>query len=135
MTRGRPHLRKDKKGVSAVEFALILPLLIVLIVGIAQMGILYLAHAGLRNLVADGARYASISPRPTDAAIKARLNQGGFGLTPTDLAQPAITYGNTNGNEWADISVSYTVRLNFIFWAPTPFQIQEKRRVFIYPTA
>jgi hypothetical protein len=135
MTRGRPSLRADKKGVSVVEFALILPLLILLIVGIAQMGILYFAHAGLRNLVADGARSASIAPRPTDAAIKARLNQGGFGLNPSDLAAPVITYGNTNGNEWADISVSYTVRLDFIFWAPTPFQIQERRRVFIYPTA
>jgi Flp pilus assembly protein TadG len=132
MTR-RPHLHADKKGVSAVEFALILPLLVLIIVGIAQMGILYFSHAGLRNLVAEGARFASISPRPTDAAIKARINQGGFGLVPSKLGQPAITYGNTNGNHWADISVSYTVHLNFIFWAPSPFQIEEKRRVFIYP--
>lgn len=129
----RPCLVRDKKGVSAVEFALILPLLIVLIVGIVQMGILYFAHAGLRNLVAEGARYASISPRPTDTAVKARLAQGGFGLTSSKLKTPAITYGNTNGNEWADISVSYTVHLNFIFWTPAPFDIEEKRRVFIYP--
>jgi Flp pilus assembly protein TadG len=133
VTRCRLPLRKDTKGVSAVEFALILPLLVLLIVGIAQMGILYFAHAGLRNLVAEGARYASISPRPTEAAIKARINQGGFGLAASDLGQPAVTYGNTNGNEWADISVSYTVRLNFIFWAPSPFQIQQQRRVFLYP--
>jgi Flp pilus assembly protein TadG len=135
MTRRRPHLGADKRGVSAVEFALILPLLVLLIVGIAQMGILYFAHAGLRNLVAEGARYASIAPRPTDAAIKARLNEGGFGLTPAKLGQPSITYGNTGGNEWAEITVSYTVNLDFIFWAPAPFQIDEKRRVFIYPSA
>lgn len=127
-------LGRDKKGVSALEFALILPLLITLIVGIAQMGIMYFANAGLRNLVAEGARFASISPRPTDAAIKARINQGGFGLNSSQLKPAVITYGNTNGNQWADISVSYTVHLNFIFWKPEPFDIQRTRRVFIYPT-
>jgi Flp pilus assembly protein TadG len=129
------RLGRDKKGIGAVEFALILPLLILLIVGIAQMGIMYFAHAGLRNLVAEGARYASISPRPTDTAIKARLDQGGFGLNAAQLKPAAITYGNTGGNPWADISVSYTVHLNFIFWAPAPFDITETRRVFLYPAA
>ncbi|HEY0115203.1 MAG TPA: TadE/TadG family type IV pilus assembly protein [Allosphingosinicella sp.] len=133
MTRALRRIRRDNKGVGAVEFALLLPLLILLIVGIAQMGILYFAHAGLRNLVAEGARFASISPRPTDAAIKTRINQGGFGLTPSRLGQPVITYGNTGGNEWADIEVSYTVHLDFVFWRPAPFPIQETRRVFLYP--
>lgn len=129
------RFRRDKSGVSATEFALMLPLLILIIVGIAQMGILYFAHSGLRNLVAEGARFASISPRPTDTAIKARLSQGGFGLVPAQLGQPTVTYGNTNGNEWADIQMNYTVQLNFIFWSPSPMQIQERRRVFLYPAA
>lgn len=127
------RLRKDRRGVGAIEFALVLPLLILMIVGIAQMGILYFSHAGLRNLVAEGARFASIAPRPTDAAIKARINRGGFGLIPDQLGQPTITYGITNGANYADIQVNYTVRLNFIFWQPDPFPIQESRRVFIYP--
>lgn len=134
MRRGST-LRRDKKGVGATEFALILPLLILVIVGISQMGIMYFAHSGLRNLVAESARFASISPRPTDAAIKARINQGGFGLVPSKLKPPTIVYGNTNGNEWADITVRYTVQLTFIFWSPAPFDIEEKRRVFIYPAA
>jgi Flp pilus assembly protein TadG len=128
-------LRRDKKGVGALEFALILPLLLLMIVGIAQMGIMYFANAGLRNLVSEGARFASISPRPTDAAIKARINQGGFGLNSAQLKAPVVTYGNTGGHQWADISVSYTVHLNFIFWSPAPFDITSSRRVFIYPAA
>lgn len=133
MKRRGSSLRRDKKGVGALEFALILPLLILFIVGIAQMGIMYFAHAGLRNLVSEGARFASISPRPADTAIKARLNRGGFGLNSTQLKAPVVTYGTTGTNNWADISVSYTVHLNFIFWAPAPFDITETRRVFIYP--
>ena len=133
MRRSR-SLRRDEKGASAVEFALILPLLITMIVGIAQMGIMYFSHAGLRNLVSESARFASLSPRPTDAAVKARINQGGFGLNTAQLKPAVITYGATNGNDWANISVSYTVRLNFIFFSMAPFDITETRRVFIYPT-
>lgn len=129
------NLRRDKQGVGAMEFALVLPLLILMIVGIAQMGIMYFADAGLRSLVAEGARFASISPRPTDAAIKARLNQGSFGLEAAKLKAPVVTYGTTGGNNWAEISMSYTVQLNFIFWAPAPFDITRTRRVFIYPTS
>jgi hypothetical protein len=107
--------------------------LILMIVGIAQMGIMYFAHAGLRNLVAEGARFASISPRPTDAAIKARITRGGFGLNSAQLKAPVVTYGNSSGTHWADISVRYTVHLNFIFFSMAPFDITESRRVFIYP--
>ncbi len=134
MSRFVRRIRADRKGIGTAEFALIVPLLILLIVGIAQMGILYFAHAGLRNLVAEGARFASISPRPTDAAIKARINQGGFGLASDKLGAPTVTYGNTNGNEWADIRLSYTVNLDFIFWSSGNFPITETRRVFIYST-
>lgn len=132
MKRRTLSLGRDTRGVGALEFALILPLLLVLIVGIAQMGIMYFAHAGLRNLVSEGARFASISPRPTDAAIKARIDAGGFGLNAAQLKPAAIAYGNTTGNQYADITVSYTVHLNFIFWSPAPFDITENRRVFIY---
>lgn len=129
------RLRRDRKGVGAVEFALILPVLILIIVGISQMGILYFAHAGLRDLVADSARFASIDPRPTEEAVIARIDEGGFGLKADQLGEPTVTYGATDGNEWAEIELSYTINLDFIFWSTGDFQIEENRRVFIYPEA
>jgi len=127
------NLRRDRRGASAIEFALVSPLLILIIVGIAQMGTLYLSHAGLRNLVADSARFAAISPRPCDAAIKARLGSGGFGLATSQLSQPIVTYGSQDNVNWADIEQRYTVQLNFVFWQPAPMQLTERRRVYIYP--
>jgi Flp pilus assembly protein TadG len=127
------RIRRDKKGVGAVEFALAAPVLILFIVGIAQMGILHFARSGLRNLVAEGARFAAISPRPTDAAIKARLSQGGFGLSASRLSAPTVTYGTDGTTNFADIRMTYSVQLDFIFWQPSPVQLQETRRVFLYP--
>jgi Flp pilus assembly pilin Flp len=125
-------LRRDARGASAIEFALVAPLLIVIIVGTAQMGRLYLANAGLRNLVADSARFASVWPRPTDTAIKDRLRSGGFGLEQSRLGEPVVTYGTEGGANYATIEARYSVQLNFIFWQPAPIQLAEQRRVFIY---
>ena len=122
----------DRRGVSAIEAAILLPVLILAIVGIAQLAILQFAHAGLRNLIAEGARFGSISPRPTDAAIKARLRQGGFGLVPERVSEPVITYGKAGTADYADLELSYTVQLNFLFWN-SDVPIKESRRVFIYP--
>jgi len=127
--------RRDKRGASAIEFALVVPFLVMVIVGVAQMGRMYLADAGLRNLVADSARFASISPRPSDNAIKARLRSGGFGLESGSLGEPVVTYGAENGANWAQIRMTYSIQLDFIFWRPAPVQLVEQRRVYIYPPA
>jgi Flp pilus assembly protein TadG len=146
---------RDKSGVSAVEFALMAPLLFTMAVGTTQMGKLFFAHAGLRNLVSEGARFAAISPRPTDAEIKARLQAGGFGLVTSNIGAPVVCYGyalassdsnvappaiNTAATtapptmvEYADITVTYSVQLDYIFWRPAATVLTEKRRAFIYP--
>jgi Flp pilus assembly protein TadG len=55
------------------------PALVVFVVGIAELGILFMANAGLRNAVAEGARYATIYPRPSDAQIRQRITDTRFG--------------------------------------------------------
>jgi Flp pilus assembly protein TadG len=149
-------LLRNKDGVSATEFAMVAPLLFGLAIGTTQMGKLFFAHAGLRNLVSEGARFASVSPRPTDAAIKTRLLAGGFGLETSNLSQPTITYGrslttassttplpalNTSAGavqpeqiDWAEITMTYTVQMDYVFWRPPATVLTETRRVFIYPT-
>ena len=135
MIRVGQQLRRDNRGASAIEFALVVPFLVAIIVGVAQMGRIYLADAGLRNLVADSARFASISPRPSDDQIKARLRSGGFGLDTRYLSEPAVTYGAENGANWAQINMTYSIQLDFIFWRPASIQLVEQRKVYIYPAA
>jgi Flp pilus assembly protein TadG len=135
MIRRANTLGRDKRGASAIEFALVVPFLVLIIVGVAQMGRIYLANAGLRNLVADSARFASISPRPDDEGIKTRLRSGGFGLEPASLSEPVVTYGADGAANWAQINMTYTVQLDFVFWRPAPIRLVEQRKVYIYPAA
>ena len=57
----------DQSGASAVEFALILPLLVLFLFGIIQFGLAFSRAQGMEAAAREGARVASLGPR-TDAA-------------------------------------------------------------------
>ena len=52
---------KNEKGASAVEFALILPILIMLVFGIFQFGIAYNNYIALTHAAREGARLAAVN--------------------------------------------------------------------------
>ena len=62
---------RNQKGASAVEFALVLPILIVLLFGIVEFGLLMYNKAVITNASREGARAGIVfSPRPDVATIK-----------------------------------------------------------------
>jgi Flp pilus assembly protein TadG len=138
MIRFLLKLKRDGRGISAVEFALIVPVLLTFLVGLAQLGTLYLANTGLVSAVGEGARFATIFPRPTNDQIIARITDRRFGLEPAHitaltvtLATPAQVTAN-NGRNFLDIQMSYQVPLNFIFFQMNSITITERRRAFVH---
>jgi Flp pilus assembly protein TadG len=134
------RLRSSERGSSAVEFALIAPAFVALVLGIANLGIFFFAHSGLKSAVAEGARYASISPKPSNADIAARITERRFGLNEIDITEgPTVTDctsdGTATGRPCVDIVMKYKVKMNWIFvgtgsWSA--FDLTERRRAFVY---
>lgn len=60
MSRPRIELRVHDHGQALPEFALVAPLLFILLFGIIQFGFLFGGHVGLTNAARDAARYASV---------------------------------------------------------------------------
>ena len=74
-------------GVAAVEFALVLPLLVVLLFVIVNGGMLYLDQLHLQSAARDGARVESVDPASgCDTAIDA-LSGNDVGITQCDVIQ------------------------------------------------
>jgi Flp pilus assembly protein TadG len=128
-------LRRDENGASALEFALLAPALIGFLICIAQVGILFYANAGLSNALADGARLAVIFPRPTNAQISARIVDRRYGLDPTKITGPTYVSGTSNGAPFIDITMSYAVPLDFVFFQATPITLEQSRRVYVQATS
>lgn len=54
--------RSSTRGQSLAEFALVLPILMLILMGIIQLGVLFGAQIGLINGVRETARFGSLSP-------------------------------------------------------------------------
>ena len=134
--RRRRSLAENADGVAVTEFAMVLPVLLGLIIGATQLGLLFFANADLRNAVAAGARLAAIYPRPDDAAIVARINSSITRLDTHLVEGPNVVRGrDANGRDYADIEMSYAVPLDFIVYRTPPVTLVATRRVYTQPEA
>lgn len=91
-------LRMDTRGGALIEFGLLLPLFVLLLVGIMQVGQLMWTQAALQHAVDLAARCASVNTTAcaTPAQIEAYAVTQAYGLTlPNDtFTASAVACGN-----------------------------------------
>lgn len=87
--------RKRQKGQGLVEFALILPILLLVIVGTMEFGRIFLLFATVSNGAREGSRYGMVNPTDT-AGIVARVNDTMVLTLPENLSV-AISYDSGPG--------------------------------------
>ncbi|HEX8580474.1 MAG TPA: TadE/TadG family type IV pilus assembly protein [Allosphingosinicella sp.] len=136
MKRLLARLRRDQKGVSAIEFAIVAPILLFIIIGTLQVGAMFYAHAALRNAVSEGARFATLFPRPTPAQVVARIEAHRSPVLPGTYSTPVVTYTRnaTTGNWRADVTMTYTGRFNLIL-TQIPITFNYTRQANVYAPA
>src|SRR6476620_6996409 len=85
MTR-RTHMRNEK-GQTMVEFTLVLPVLLVVLFGIIQFGIVFSNYVALTDAVRAGARTAAVSRSAIDPVgdTKARVKDASGDLDATKV--------------------------------------------------
>jgi len=79
--RQRARRRRDDDGVVAVELALVLPLLVMLIFGIIQFGLAFNRLQGVHAAAREGARVGSVVPGGECARAADAMD--GLGVTST----------------------------------------------------
>ena len=123
------HVRNER-GASAVEFALVVPLLIVVVFGILNFGVVFGQSLALGNGARQAARLgATFGPTCADIRTSAKNNSSSIGLTPGNIADSNISIngstscvqppckGSTAG---ASVRVVVAYRSNFVVPMPIP---------------
>lgn len=111
--RRRVRLRHDRPGQAVVEFALIAPVLLLLVFGMIDMARGWSAHHAIADAAREGARMLAvdnglIGVDSTTTAINTRLSRAG--LDPT---RAQLTYSEGFGRgEPTTVTIDYT----FDFW-------------------
>jgi hypothetical protein len=133
MKRRHPPLVSDNSGVSAVEFAIVAPVLFTLMFGIWNAGIVLFAQNGVRNAVESGARHATIFPRPTEQQIKKVVTDRYYGPSQGKIEEPKLTYSLQNNSPIVTISMSYTHEASLPFLKLPPLVLEHRRTAYLAP--
>lgn len=124
---------RHQRGQSLVEFALLLPLLLIIALGVFDFGRVYFAYVSVTNAARNGAQYASFSTeRAGDlegirgAALADTENL--LNTSPTNPDVSAATGLDSQGKTYASVTVSYTFETLFP-WPGIPDSVDVERTV------
>jgi Flp pilus assembly protein TadG len=116
-------IRKERseRGAAAVEFALVMPLLLLLVFGIVEFGLIMNRQITVTHAAREGARYYSLpSVTPDQAKAKCEAAAPNF-QTSTDPAQRVVCRATPSAgtplpasNVQMTAEVTYKLRLYFI---------------------
>ena len=134
----RRQLGARGRLVAAIEMAIAVPVLTLLLWGIFQIGIAFQASAGMQHALGEGARMATICiPTsggacgvPTNDAIKNKISAKVFGTGVGTFGTPSVTDGPANSG-YKDLSVTFTMPMNFLFFNGPNVSLTRTKRVYI----
>jgi hypothetical protein len=110
------YVLRHLRGQSLVEFALIVPLLILFILGIVEVGYALFIYTQVENAAREGARAAAVRPCPSSAdttAIVSATRDRLPALVDVNTINPSITYpgGGQNYGDEVRIAINYQFQL------------------------
>ncbi len=137
VVRPMSHARSREDGAAAVEFALIVGVLVMLLFGMLQFGLAFFELQNLRAATREGARFAALGAPLAD--IQAKVQEASLGSIPGDNA--AIDYtecpASPNDDDSARVAIDINdgalpARLQQIFSVDIPFVPTIQLNAIIY---
>lgn len=129
------RLARGEEGAAAIEFAIAVPVLITMIWGIFQVGMLYEANAGMQHALGEGARLATLCSNVTptgctatdDPTIETRMRAKLFGKgNGTFTVQPVV-----DGAGFKTLTVSYRTQMNFLFFPGPTVNLSRSKKAYV----
>ena len=134
--RDRPYPgdRTARRGVAAAELALLSPLLLVILVGVADFAQVFTYATAITNCARNGALYGSSSPTASTntAGIQAAALVDAGSLNPTVKSST----GSDSYGSYVDVTVSYNVTLYCSYLGiADPFTVSSTIRMRVLPAS
>jgi hypothetical protein len=103
-------LRKGQKGQSMVEMALAMPLLILILAGILDLGRAYFTYVALSDAAAEGAAYAAQHPEDTIQIVERAVDNSN-GLVVLAPEMVSVESGDMVSGNPITVTVEYNYQL------------------------
>lgn len=105
---------RRERGTAAVEFALVVPLLLLLVLGIAEFGRAYHLQTTLSGAAREGVREMALHSDPAAARETTKASASTLGLSDGHISVSPSTCATTDTNPTATATVTVTYPMEFI---------------------
>jgi hypothetical protein len=124
-------LSRDEEGAAVIEMAFALPVLIMLIWMIVQLGLVFRAMSGIQHSLGEGARAATLWPVPDTDTITDKMEAAVYGIGPGDFTIVDPVAGTADGSNYLDLAVTYTQDTDLLFLPGPTINVSRSKRVWV----
>lgn len=131
MTLFRKSLRRDEAGAAAVEFAIVAPVAIMMILGAIECGRLMFVLNDMQASLSTAVRAWMIDPDASNSQVQTIFCERAV-LVDCDETTLAITSQTVNGQAWRVMTATTSFDSPLSHLLPLPSEVSRSRRVPIY---
>ena len=127
----RKKIVRDEGGAAIIEMAIGLPILIMLIWMVVQLGLVFRAMSGIQHALGEGARAATLWPVPDTDDIEDRMEAVVYGIGPGEFDIVPPVQGTADGSDFLDLEVTYSQDTDLIFLPGPTITVSRSKRVWV----
>lgn len=110
------RLSNNQRGAAAVEFALVLPITLTMLLGALNMGIYLFFQNSLSSALDEAAREVSVWPIPSDTELQTEFTNNLLSAQQFGNATLVVAHGtDTFGRDFVDLTASGGIDVNLVF--------------------
>lgn len=127
-------LTRNEDGAAVIEMAFALPILVMLLWMIVQLGLVFRAMSGIQHALGEGARAATLWPVPATDTIEDRMEAAVYGIGPGDFDIVPPVSGTADGSDYLDLEVTYSQDTDLLFLPGPTINVSRSKRVWVAET-
>jgi TadE-like protein len=127
----RKHLVRNENGATVIEMAFALPILIMLIWMIVQLGLVFRAMSGIQHALGEGARTATLWPTPSLDTVEDKMEAAVYGIKPGKFIIDDPKEGTADGSDYLDLKVSYSQKTDLLIIPGPTINVSRSKRVWV----
>lgn len=125
------RLFRNERGSIGLEFGLAIPILVALIIGVLQFGLVLNANGSMRHAMGEGLRLAKVDPTATDTAVENLVKAELVGVDPAGIETLQFDRGTSSNVETGTMTMTVKLTPIIPFALIPPITLTQTKTIYL----
>ena len=125
------RLLRNERGSIGLEFGLAIPILVALIIGVLQFGLVLNANGSMRHAMGEGLRLAKVDPTATDTAVENLVKAELVGVDPAGIETLQFDRGTSSNVETGTMTMTVKLTPIIPFALIPPITLTQTKTIYL----